>query len=454
MAVSIFDSDIFGKAFTTPEMRLIFSDSEYIRCIIQAEVALARAQEHAGLLPPGTSSEIEISLDNAKINVHELAESVLQIGRPIMGLVKQLRAQAGKNSEWVHFGASTYDIMDTARVLQIKKAISSIEEKIAKTLGIFDTLISDHGTAIMASRSNHMHSATQTFGLKIAVYAEEFMRHIDRLEDLKFRVLNVQLAGANGTLNSMGSRGVQTKLRFAEELELGSLDTFWHNARDGITELGQTLGLICSSIARIGQNAAHLQSTEIKEFHEAGERSRGQSTTLPHKNNPRSAEFTEAVARLGRQRATGLLETMAQEHDRHGGTYIAEWALLPEVCILTDTALSWLIDLLERLKIDEARMLSNIWDAGGIVMTENLVHALAEFMPKSQARLIVEDAAHEATTTCKPIIDVLTNKVEISQTIPQSILAEALDPKNSTVSSGVMVNKISTRLEKFVKKAK
>jgi adenylosuccinate lyase len=145
---------------------------------------------------------------------------------------------------------------------------------------------------------------------------------------------------------------------------------------------------------------------------------------------------------------------MAQEHDRHGGTYIAEWALLPEVCILTDTALSWLIDLLERLKIDEARMLSNIWDAGGIVMTENLVHALAEFMPKSQARLIVEDAAHEATATCKPIVDVLNTKVEISQTIPQNILREALEPKNSTGSSGEMVNKISTRLKKFVKKAK
>ena len=153
-------------------------------------------------------------------------------------------------------------------MLQIKKAVPSIEKKIIKTLSIFDTLISDHGTAIMASRSNHMHSATQTFGLKIAVYAEEFMRHIDRLEGLKSRVLNVQLAGANGTLNSMGSKGVKTKLRFAEELELGSLDTFWHNARDGITELGQGLGLICSSIARIGQNAAHLQSTEIKEFHE------------------------------------------------------------------------------------------------------------------------------------------------------------------------------------------
>ena len=238
MAVSIFDSEIFGRAFTTPEMRLIFSDTAYIGCIMQAEVALARAQEHVGLLPPGTASEIEVSFNNAKINVKELSESVLQIGRPIMGLTEQLKKQAGKNSDWIHFGASTYDIMDTARVLQIKKAISSIEKKIIKTLSIFDTLISDHGTAIMASRSNHMHSATHTFGLKIAVYAEEFMRHIDRLEDLKSRVLNVQLAGANGTLNSMGSRGLQTKLRFAEELELGSLDTFWHNARDGITELG------------------------------------------------------------------------------------------------------------------------------------------------------------------------------------------------------------------------
>ena len=451
MAISIFDSEIFGKAFTTPEMRLIFSDTEYIRCIMQAEVALARAQDFAGLLPPGIASEIEKSFDTQKINIHELAESVLKIGRPILGFVEQLKNQAGKNSDWVHFGASTYDMMDTARVLQIKQAVSSIEKKLVKTLCKFDVLMSDHGDAIMASRSNNMHSAPQTFGLKIAVYAEEFMRHIERLEAVKSRALNVQLAGANGTLNSMEDKGVQIKLKFAEELELGSLDTFWHNARDGITELGQCLGLICSSVARIGQNAAHLQSTEISEVCETGERSRGQSTTLPHKNNPRSAEFTEAVARLGRQRSMGLLEIMPQEHDRHGGTYIAEWALLPEVCILTDTALAWLIDLLDRLEIDEARMLSNIWDAGGIVMTENLVHTLAKFMPKSQARLIVEDAVYEAKKNSKSIFDVLNNKTEVSKTIPENMLKDALEPQNSIGESREMVNTIRARLDKFLK---
>ena len=451
MAVSIYDSNIFGKAFTTPETRLIFSDSEYIRCIVQTEVALARAQEYAGLLPPGTASEIETSLNASEIDVEELANSFVKIGRPILGIVEQLRIQAGTNANWVHFGASTYDIMDTARVLQIKKVISSIESKLVIILSKFDKLISDNGGAIMASRSNNMHSATQTFGLKIAVYAEEFMRHVERLDDIKPRALNVQLAGANGTLNSMGGKGVEIKLRFAEELKLGSLDTFWHNARDGITELGQCLGLICSSVARIGQNAAHLQSTEINELCETGERDRGQSTTLPHKNNPRSAEFTEAVARLGRQRSMGLLEIMPQEHDRHGGTYIAEWALLPEVCILTDTALGWLIDLLERLKIDEARMLSNIWDAGGIVMTENLVHTLGKFIPKSQARLIVEDAVHEAKANSTSIFEILSNKVEVSEIISKNTLEDALKPQNSTGDSKKMVNTIKNRLEKFLK---
>ena len=451
MAVSIYDSNIFGKAFTTAEMRLIFSDTEYIRCIVQTEIALARAQECLGLLPHGTASEIETRLNAAEIDVEELAKSFLKIGRPILGIVEQLKIQAGTNSNWVHFGASTYDIMDTARVLQIKQAISSIERRLLKILSKFEKLISDHGDAIMASRSNNMHSATQTFGLKIAVYAEEFIRHIERLDDMKTRALNVQLAGANGTLNSMGGKGVEIKSKFAEELNLGSLDTFWHNARDGITELGQCLGLICSSVARIGQNAAHLQSTEINELCETGERDRGQSTTLPHKNNPRSAEFTEAVARLGRQRSMGLLETMPQEHDRHGGTYIAEWALLPEVCILTDTALAWLIDLLERLKIDEDRMLSNIWDAGGIVMTENLVHVLAKFIPKSQARLIVEDAVHEARANSKSMFDILTNKVEVSEIISKNILEDALKPQNSIGDSQKMVNRIRNRLDKFLR---
>ena len=451
MAVSIYDSKIFGKAFTTPETRLIFSDSEYIRCIVQAEVALARAQECVGVLPPGTASKIETCLNAAEIDVEELGKSFIKIGRPILGIVEQLKIQAGANSNWVHFGASTYDIMDTARVLQIKQTISSIERKLVKILCKFEKLIGDHGDAIMASRSNNMHSATQTFGLKIAVYADEFMRHVERLNGVKSRALNVQLAGANGTLNSMGGKGVEVKLKFAEELELGSLDTFWHNARDGITEFGQCLGLMCSSVARIGQNAAQLQSTEINEIYEAGERDRGQSTTLPHKNNPRSAEFTEAIARLGRQRSMGLLEIMPQEHDRHGGTYIAEWALLPEVCILTDTALAWLTDLLERLKIDEARMLSNIWDAGGIVMTENLVHALAKFIPKSHARLIVEDAVHEARENSKSIFETLTNKVEVSEMISKNILEDALKPQNSTGDSKKMVKKIKNRLEKFLR---
>jgi len=340
--------------------------------------------------------------------------------------------------------------MDTARIIQIRQALSSIKKKMINSLILFDGLASDHGDAIMASRSNHMHSATQTFGLKLVVYIDEFMRHLDRLEDLKSRALNVQLAGANGTLNAMGTRGIKTRLKFAKELELGALDTFWHNARDGITEVGQCLGLICSSIARIGQNAAHLQSTEIQEIYESGDRNRGQSTTLPHKNNPRSAEFAEAIARLGRQRAQGLLEIMPQEHDRHGGTYVAEWALIPEVCILTDAALAWLVDLLERIQIDEARMLANIWNAGGMVMTENLVHALAEYMPKSQARSIVEEAYHDAKKTAKTIFQVLISRDEVSQTVPKKVIQEALKPQNSIGNSAEIVKKIRIRLDKFL----
>ena len=138
MAVSIYDSNIFGKAFTTAEMRLIFSDTEYIRCIVQTEIALARAQECVGLLPHGTASEIETRLNAAEIDVEELAKSFLKIGRPILGIVEQLKIQAGTHSNWVHFGASTYDIMDTARVLQIKQAISSIERRLLKILSKFE----------------------------------------------------------------------------------------------------------------------------------------------------------------------------------------------------------------------------------------------------------------------------------------------------------------------------
>ena len=441
--ISVFDWKIYQNLFSAPEMEAVFAEANSIACWIEVERATARAQAKLGIIPEDAAHEIDEKLCLEALDLDQLQASTRKIGRPIVGLIEQLKQQVrAEAGEWVHFGVTTYDIMDTGRSLQLREGLRLIEASLARFQDRLSKLAEIHKHTPMIGRTNNLHAQPISFGAKIAAWIEETARNQDRLEALKSRALVIQFGGAIGTLASLQDKGLAFREAVAKELGLRTITSNWHNARDGIAETAQVLGLICASLARIGQMVNMLESTEIGELAESGEKGRGKSTTMAHKNNPRAAEFTEAVARLGRHRSTGLIEVMGQDHDRCGGSWIAEWALVPEVFLLTSGALGWANELADRLHVNTERMRDNIDMTNGLALSESYVHALAQHIPKSRARALIEIAVQGVRETGTSLPEILLSMKEVTDILSASQIAELAQPENYLGMSAEIVDNV------------
>lgn len=429
-ATSLFDWTIYRGMFDTERMARLFGELGTAEAWIEVEKAVARAQAKLGIIPAAAAAAIGDRLSAEKLDLEALHQDTLEVGRPIAGLAKQLAAQAGDSHDvWVHYGVTTYDIMDTGKVLQFRDGLDEIERQTAAYRRALMELAAAHRDTVMIGRTNNMHAQPQTFGAKLAVWIEELLRHEQRLDAVRERVLVVQFGGAVGTLASLEPDGLAFREAVAAELGLGTALSNWHNARDAVTEMSMCLGNICASLARMAQNLNSLGSTEIGEISETGKPGRGRSTAMAHKRNPRAAEFMEAVSRLGRQRAMGMVEVAGQEHDRCGGTWIAEWMLLPESFLLTSGALQWGIDLIERLEVHADRMRSNIDLLDGLVLTERFTLELAKRMSKFKAREILDTASTETRTSGLPLSDVLAGMPEVTAVLTPAEIVALSEPE-------------------------
>ncbi len=442
-ATSVFDWTIYRHMFDSERMARIFGEQGTAQAWVEVEKAVARAQAKLGIIPQEAADVIGDRLSADMLDLEALHRDTVEVGRPIAGLTKQLAAQVGDGHDvWVHYGVTTYDIMDTGKVLQFRDGLEEIEEQTASYRRQLMDLAAAHRDTVMIGRTNNMHAQPQTFGAKLAVWIEELLRHEQRLAAVRERVLVVQFGGAVGTLASLAPDGLKFRETAAAELGLGVALSNWHNARDSVSEMALCLGNICASLARMAQNLNSLGSTEIGEISETGEAGRGRSTAMAHKRNPRAAEFMEAVARLGRQRAMGMIEVAGQEHDRCGGTWIAEWMLLPETFLLTSGALQWGVDLIQRLEVHADRMRSNVDMLNGLALTERFTLELAKRMNKFEAREILDVASAETRASGLPLADVLANMPEVSAVLSSEEIAALSQPETYVGAAPEIVDNV------------
>lgn len=440
---SIFDWTIYRHMFDTAPMAAVFGESRTIEAWVEVEKAVTRVQGRLGIVPQASAQAIWERLTAENLDLDRLHLDTVDVGRPIVGLAKQLAEQVEEaHAMWVHYGITTYDIMDTGKVLQFRNGLDLLREQLVTYRRTLMELAATHRDTVMIGRTNNMHAQPQTFGAKIAVWIEELLRHQDRLAAVRDRALVVQFGGAVGTLSSLGPDGLAFRKAVAQELGLGTALSNWHNARDTVTELSLCLGNLCATLARIAQNLNALGSTEIGEISEAGQAGRGRSSAMAHKRNPRAAEFAESVARLGRQRAMGIVEVAGQEHDRCGGTWIAEWMLLPESFLLTAGALQWARDLIQRLDVHVDRMRANIDIMNGLALTERFTLEFAKKMSKFQAREILDKASAETRASGRPLVEVLASMQEVTAVMSEKDLTAISDPATYTGSAAAIVDNV------------
>ena len=442
LAASVLDSVLFRDAFGTPRMREIFSDRAFIARCVDVEVALARAEARCGVIPSDAAEQIAQKCNAAALDFDLLRHETENVGYPILPLVHQLAKQCGEAGRYVHWGATTQDIMDTAVILQVREGLQVVGEDIAALQTILAGLSTKYRDTPMAGRTHLQHALPVTFGYKTSIWLAMMDRHAERVEQIKPRLLTGQFAGAAGTLASLGDKGLEVQQAFCDELGLGVPKSTWHVARDSLAEALNLLGLITGTLGKIALDIMIMASSEFAEVYEPFVKGRGASSTMPQKRNPISSELMLAASKAVRQHAGLMLDAMVQDFERATGPWHAEWIAVPESFVLTAGALHQAKFALGGLIVDEQRMTKNLGLSRGLIVAEAVMMGLAPQLGRQRAHDLVYDACRVVNERGGSLTDALLAIPEIAGVIDRATIERLTDPGNYLGEAPRMVDRV------------
>ena len=441
-ATTVLDSILFRDAFGTSAMRAVFSDAALIARYVEVEVALARAESACGVIPAEAAREIAARADASKLDYDLLREETDLVGYPILPVVHQLVKQCGEAGRYVHWGATTQDIMDCATVLQMREGLRIVGDDIAALRGILAGLAKKHRDTAMAGRTHLQQALPVTFGYKAAIWLAMFDRHAARLDELKPRVLVGQFAGAAGTLASLGDKGFEVQAALCKELGLGLPVSTWHVARDGFAEVINFLALVTGTLGKIALDIMIMASTEFGELYEPFVKGRGASSTMPQKRNPISSELMLAASKAVRQHAGLMLDAMVQDFERATGPWHAEWVAIPESFVLTAGALHQARFALGGLIVDDKRMAQNLGISKGLIVAEAVMMQMAPFTGRQQAHDLVYAACRVVNEKGGTLAEALAKEPAVTAHFDAAAIARMTDPANYLGLAPQMVDRV------------
>jgi 3-carboxy-cis,cis-muconate cycloisomerase len=386
----------------------------------------------------------EIAADPQAWDLARLKRETANVGYPILPLVRQLAERAGEAGRWLHWGATTQDIMDTAVVLQIRDGLGLIDEDLAAVRGHLAALARRWRDLPMAGRTHLQHALPITFGYKAAVWLATFDRHAARLAELRPRVLVAQFGGAAGTLASLGEgeAALASRRELSRELGLGEPAITWHVARDAIAETVQFLALLGGTLGKVAFDVMLMSATEFGEASEPFVAGRGSSSTMPQKRNPISCELILAAAKALRQHAGLMLDALVSDFERATGPWHVEWIAVPESFGYAAGALSQAKFMLGGLIVDPDRMARNLGMTHGLIVSEAVMMGLAPFTGRTEAHDLVYDACRTAIEQDRPLYDVLLEVPQVAGPLGAVKLRALTDPANYLGAAQAMVDRV------------
>lgn len=432
MASTVFDSYLFRDSFGTPEMREIFSDAGYVESIVRAEVALARAEARVGIVPAWAADDIQRHCDPRTLDRDRLRRDTENVGYPVLPVVTQLAEQCGGAGGYLHWGATTQDIVDTATVLQCADGLRLVSDALDEVRSTLRLLAAEHMDTVTAGRTHLQHAVPVTFGYRAAVWLSALDRHASRLVEVRERDLMVQLGGAAGTLASLGpgAEGLAVRAAMAEELGLRDPEITWHVARDGLVSVVCLLAAIGGSLGKIGFDVAFMCADELGEVAEPFVAGRGSSSTMPQKRNPISSELMVAAAKLLRDRAGSMLDAMVQDFERATGPWHVEWVAVPEAFLLVSSALRQAQFALSGLQVNVPRMRSNMELSHGLIVAEAVMMALAPVLGRQHAHHVVYEVCRAAVGSGSNLAAELKRRPEILAHLDARQIDALCDPSH------------------------
>lgn len=430
MASHILDFLVLGNNFGTSEMRAVWSEQNRLEKQVEVEVALAQAEGELGVIPADAAKTIVSKANAAQLSLEEIAEQAAKAKHSLMSTINALQQQVGQAGQFIHYGATTQDIVDTATVLQLKQSFSIIERDTKLVALELKRLAKQYQYLPMVGRTHGMQALPTTFGFKLAVWLDEFVRHLQRLNEIKQRVLVGNISGAICTYASIGKLGSQVEERALSRLGLNTPNIGWQAARDRFSEYASVMALISGSLGKIGNEFYNLMRTEINEVEEPFSDGKIGSTTMPHKRNPAALEGLASLTAPLLKSVALIHESMKVEHERDAMSWRAEWIALPEINLYLSAQLQTALAVLKGLKVNADRMLANLSLQNGLLLSEKVMFEIGKRLGKQTAHHLVYQCAMRAFEQNQPFKTVLLADPNLNQEFSEAELDSWLDPIN------------------------
>lgn len=429
MAVRLIDS-----LATTGPLADLFSDDSVLRAMLDFEAALARVEGRLHIIPPAAAKTISAVARAASLDAAAIASAALQSGTPAIPFVRafteSVRAQNPASAGFVHWGATSQDVCDTALLLLLQKAQAIFQTDLRRLERALKHLSQQHRSTVMLGRTWLQAAPPVTFGLKAAGWLGAAHRGQQRLAAAFAECLVLQFGGASGTLAALGKDGPSVAQALAGELKLACPEAPWHTQRDRMAPLVCACGVLTGSLGKMARDILLLSQNEIAEVAEPGHVGRGGSSTMPHKHNPVGSALTLAAAQRTPGLISGFLSAMVQEHERAAGGWQAEWSIVSAVVQNTGLAIACMAEVAEGLTVDPERMRANIHATQGVIFAERAAILLGKKIGRDKAHKLLEEAGYRSEATNRRLNQVLAEIPEIAQHLSAVELRDLENPEH------------------------
>jgi len=445
-------SPLLAPMLSSGQMRAICDDATVLQRMLDFEAALARVEAATGVIPKAAAEPIAKACKVSSFDLAALAEAAPRSGNLAIPLVRALTAEVARSNpeaaRYVHWGATSQDVIDTAAMLTLRAGIDALAADLDRATRAFAALAQKHRNTAVVARTWLQHALPMPFGLKLAEYAAALHRSRLRLTRLSQDTLALQFGGAAGTLAALGDKGLAVAERLAKELKLPLPEAPWHSHRDRIAEAASVLAIVSGTCGKIARDVSLMMQTDVSEAFEPSGEGRGGSSTMPHKRNPGAAASALAAATIAPNLAATIFAAQIQEHERSAGAWHAEWPTLPTLLLVTSGALAAIVEIAEGLEVDVARMRANLDLTDGLIMAEAVAFALAEKIGKSQAHHLVEAASKRAIAERKHLREVLVGNDEVTAQLGADRMAKLMEPLNYQGASQALIDRLLASLDK------
>jgi 3-carboxy-cis,cis-muconate cycloisomerase len=444
-------SSLLTPLISSAAMRAILDDRARLQRMLDFEVALARAEAAIGVIPALASDQIANAAKAERYDVKALGEEAVASGNIAIPLIKALTAEVAKTDAsaagYVHWGATSQDVIDTALVLELKAVIDALITDLNKAIEGFTTLTGRHRRTAVVGRTWTQHALPMPFGLKLAGYAAALARSRERLRRLRREALVLQFGGAVGTLAALNERGLDVAERLAALLDMPVPEAPWHSHRDRLAEVASALAILTGTCGKIARDVSLLMQTDVAEAFEPAAPGRGGSSTMPHKRNPTAAATALAAATIAPNLLATIMAAQVQEHERALGGWQAEWPTFPALALVTSGALNAVVDIAQGLEVDSERMRVNLAQTRGLIMAEAVAFALGAKLGKPEAHRIVAEASRKAIAAKRNLQDVLAEDDQVTLSLSVGELAKLFEPMGYQGSAQTFIDRIVGSLQ-------